>query len=267
MKTRILNFTKAILCVVFLSLAGQLSASSIDGNGNIVTQNYEITSFDEVSVALPATVNFMVSDEYSCTVRVDENILEYLDIRVEEEKLKMNVSKNVQSVDLNPTEFVIEISAPTLKEVKVSSSGDFVFLTSFSADKLEVKLSGSGNAIFSKKATVTEMELKIAGSGGADCQMVKSNKVEIDIAGSGDIHVGGGTVTKMDVSIAGSGSLESYCDVSEMHVKILGSGNVTANVGTNLFYQIAGSGNIYYYGTPNLKGKKVGSGVLQQLED
>ena len=226
MKTRILNITKAVLCMVFLTLAGRLFASSIDGNGNIVTQNFEVASFDEVSIALPATVNFIVSDEYSCTVRVDENILDYLDIRVEEDELKLTVAKEGQGCELRPTDFVIEISAPSLKEIKLLGSGNFEVLNTLRAEELEVKLSGSGN-----------------------------------------VYIGSGSIRKMKVSLTGSGSLEAYCDTSVLDAKMSGSGNITANVGTNLFYSIAGSGSIYYYGTPNLKGKKTGSGVLKQLED
>ena len=81
------------------------------------------------------------------------------------------------------------------------------------------------------------------------------------------MYIGSGSIRKMKVSLTGSGSLEAYCDTSVLDAKMSGSGNITANVGTNLFYSIAGSGSIYYYGTPNRKGKKTGSGVLKQLED
>ena len=47
------------------------SGETIKGNGNVVTRNYEVTDFNEISAALPATINFTVGDAYTCTVRVD----------------------------------------------------------------------------------------------------------------------------------------------------------------------------------------------------
>ena len=218
---------KVLLCLTFFAVSSQLFASTpVDGNGNIVTRQIDITAFDKVSNALSATVNFTVSDDYSCIVRMDENLLDYLDIYVKDRELKLCVAKSMMGVSLNPTEFVIELSAPSLEGIKIAGSGSFTILSP-----------------------------------------LRTEKFEVDIAGSGDVYIGSGSVNKMVVSIAGSGSLESYCDTSEMNAKIAGSGNITANVGTNLFYNIAGSGNIYYYGTPNLKGKKAGNGTLQQLED
>ena len=221
------NTFKAVVCLALLAFSTSFAVSSpVDGNGNIVTQSFDVTAFDEIFMTLSAKVNFTVSDAYSCTVMVDENLMEYLDIRVEEGELKLGVTKEGQSRELRPTDFVIEVSAPSLKEIKLVGSGDFEVLNSLKEEKLEVKISGSGN-----------------------------------------VYIGSGSIHKMEASLTGSGSLEAYCDISVLNAKVSGSGNITANVGTNLFYNMAGSGSIYYYGTPNLKGKKAGSGVLEQLED
>ena len=87
MKRNILIIVSAIICVAFISCTIKfdddlLMRKDIKGNGNIVTQNYLVGTFNELSIALPAKVNFTVSENYTCAIRVDENIMEYLDIKV-----------------------------------------------------------------------------------------------------------------------------------------------------------------------------------------
>ncbi len=224
---KLFNAVKKVLCVAFLALmVSPMTADPVEGNGNIVKHSFDVTAFDEITMSLSATVLFTVSNEYSCTVSIDENLLEFLSFRVDEDELILGTTKRGQELSWNPTEFVVEVSAPSLEEIKLTGSGNVEVLNSLRADELEVKVSGSGN-----------------------------------------VSVGSGSIRKMKVNISGSGSVEAYCDISVLDAKISGSGNFTANVGTNLFYNISGSGNIYYYGAPSLKGKKAGSGSLEQLED
>ena len=43
------NTIKAIVCVAFLACTLSLSAfNPVDGNGNVVTQSYDVTAFDQV---------------------------------------------------------------------------------------------------------------------------------------------------------------------------------------------------------------------------
>ena len=57
--------TALLLCVAVLGAEAQKnkinnypSQTVVEGNGNVVTRDYEVTEFDEISMILPATVNF-----------------------------------------------------------------------------------------------------------------------------------------------------------------------------------------------------------------
>ena len=113
MKRHILINATAILCMALVSCTINVDGEtfggeSIKGNGNIMTRTYEVSAFDEISVSLPATVNFTKADDYSCVVRVDENLFEYLDIKVKNGELYLCRQEKDKNTRLKTTEFVIE---------------------------------------------------------------------------------------------------------------------------------------------------------------
>lgn len=250
MKTKLFNGSKILFALALVAICGQLSASNpIKGNGNVVTRNYEFSAFNEISTVLPATINFTVSKEYACRVQLDENLFEYLDIRLKGNELTMKTVKEGSSyVQLSPTAFVIELSAPSLEEISLVGSGDFVFLTPFEAKDLEISIAGSGDVVFKETARINELEVSIAGSGDVKCDNLIADKTEVSVAGSGDVNIEAGTVRTLEASIAGSGSITTRCQLDRLK------------------YSIAGSGFIYYVGDAKVSGNKVGSGQLRRID-
>lgn len=229
----------------------------VDGNGNIITRDYDVAAFDEISIILPATVNFTLADEYSCRVTLDENLFECLDIQVKYDCLNLKHDKRYDNINLKPTEFVIEITAPTVEEIKLVGSGDFVFVTPLEAEKLKVSTAGSGDVVFEETVKVQDLDMSIAGSGDAvfketaaihdfamsiagsgklKCKQLIADHSHLSVAGSGDMEIESGMIKSAKVSVAGSGSIETRCQIESMD------------------YSIAGSGSIYYYGDVKVKG-------------
>ena len=272
MKRHILISTAAIICMALVSctinLDGEtLGSKTVKGDGNIVTRNYDVTMFDEISVALPATVNFTISNDYSCTVRVDENLLEYLDIKVEDHELLMGKQKDCKNTNLRATEFVIEVKAPSLENINLAGSGTFNALSPIEGEKLEANVAGSGDIFFNKTVSVQEIELNVAGSGNLVCNELFADKMDCNIAGSGDVKVTSGTLREAEASVAGSGDIVLTCDIENLEANIAGSGDIKARVSGKLEYSIFGSGDIGYYGNPVVEGGKAGVSKVKRLGD
>lgn len=251
MKTHFYIIAMVILGMAFVSCTIHIDGETQDkktvkGNGNIVTQTYDVSAFDEISASLSATVNYTVSNDYTCTVRVDENLLEYIDIAVKGDDLILKKQEKHKNINLRATEFVIDITAPSLDEVSLAGSGDFNFITPLNENELEVSVAGAGNIKFNEETNV--------------------NHLELNVAGSGDIYIARGTIRELEADIAGSGKIVSYADVQELEADVAGSGDITAKVNGKLKYFIAGSGDIKYYGDAVLEGKVMGSGNIQRIE-
>ena len=272
MKKHLLINATAIICMALvsctISLDGEtFGGKTIKGNGNIVTQNYNVTVFNEISTSLPATVNFTISNDYTCTVRVDENLLEYLDIIVKDNELLMGKKKDYKNTNLRATEFVIDITAPSLEHVNLAGSGTFNALSPIEGAALDANLAGSGDIVFNGAVRVQKIELNVAGSGDMVCVELMADKLDANVAGSGDMKVTHGTVREAEASVAGSGDIVLSCDIENLEANIAGSGDIKARVSGKLRYGIFGSGDIGYYGNPVVEGDKVGRAKVERLGD
>lgn len=251
MKKHLLIIPAAIMCLALISCSisvnGETFGETIKGNGNVVTRNFDVTAFNEISASLPATVNITIGDDYLCTVRVDENLFDYLEIKVKDGELKMGRSKEHKNVNLKANEFVIDITTPSVDEVNLAGSGDLNFLSPLKEKELEVSLAGSGNVVFKEEANIDHLEL--------------------NVAGSGDIYLEKGSIREFEADIAGSGKIVSYAEVQDLDADVAGSGDITAKVNGKLEYFIAGSGDIKYYGNPQVSGKIAGSGSINRIEE
>ena len=268
----ILIIAAAVISMAFvsctISVDGEtFGGKTIKGNGNIVTQNYKVSSFNEISSMLPATVNFTVSEDYTCSVRVDENILEYLDISVNNQDLVLKRHEPHKNINLQATEFVIEVTAPSLEDINLAGSGTINVLGPLEGEELEVNVAGSGDIVFNQTVNVKKMEMNVAGSGDLVCNELIADELEANIAGSGDLKVTSGTVREADASVAGSGDIVLSCDIADLEANIAGSGDIRAHVSGKLEYSIIGSGDIGYYGNPLVEGEKLGSGKVNRLGD
>ncbi|MBR2772223.1 MAG: DUF2807 domain-containing protein, partial [Bacteroidales bacterium] len=163
------------------------SANTVEGNGNIVTRDYDMTSFDEISIALSASVTYAVADKCSCRVTLDENLFECLDIYQKGDCLRVEMVKTLQQSDLKPTKFLIELTAPTLEEISLVGGGDFSFVTPFEAQRLEISTAGAHGVFFDETATIQHFKMSLAGAGKLVCKDLHADRVDWNVAGVGNL--------------------------------------------------------------------------------
>ena len=266
MKRNIIIIAMAIISLSLhactINIDGEsFGGKTIDGDGNVVTRDYDVAAFNAISTSLPATVNFTIADSYSCTVSVDENLFDYLDIKVKDNELLMGKRQEDKNTSLKATQFVIEVTAPSLEAVNLAGSGTFNALSPLQGETMEVNVAGSGDVVLSKTVSVQKMSLNVAGSGDLGCAELFADELDVNVAGSGDIKVSNGKVRKAEADVAGSGDIVLLCDNESLEANIAGSGDIKARVNGKLTYGIFGSGDIGYYGNPVVEGDKVGGGV------
>ena len=239
------NFKTYTLLAALLLLGGwNMQAQTVKGNGNLITRDFEVAAFNEIKTILPAAMNYIVADKYSCRVTLDENLFEYLNIRTDGDVLVLGyVPEKVQHINLTHTGFIIELSAPRIEEISIAGSTDFCFVTLVETPKMKIQTAGSGSVIFKETANIHDFDMQIAGSGKMICKKLLADHIKLNIAGSGDMIVEDGTVKSATISIAGSGSVETRCQLESMD------------------YSIAGSGTIRYFGHVKVQGKNIGGRI------
>lgn len=238
----------SLVCLICMAaLCGTLRAETIQGNGKVVTKEYQLTDFDEISFSGSAEFTYEQSEAApALTLTIDENLLEYIEVKVKDKELKVYPKKEgmlKSSYQLRPTVFKIRANSRQLEEVSFSGSGHFTANGPVKGNELELNLSGSGT-----------MEMNA----------LQMNELECNVAGSGQVTVKG-KVREAKYNIAGSGSVKAGdCESEGVNGNIAGSGNLEVYVTGELKGNIVGSGNIYYKGDPKVMSSCIGSGKVKK---
>ena len=281
MKINTLSLTLFLLLLVG---SVDLHAETIKGNGKIVTKEFNVRDFDEITLSVPATVKFTQSDQYSCSITMDENLIQFISIKTIGDDLlirqlpskdgkpilsfsfgeKEVTLPNYQYATLQFTKFEINISAPRLEDVKVNGAGMFIFMNEFSDEKLNADVNGSGQINAEKGLKVDEMDIELSGSGSVNFAQLTAEDVEVTLSGSGS-SILNGSFAELDLALMGNGSIKVSGNTQSAKAKSAGSGDIHLGYVSRLIrYEIAGSGNIYYSGDAEIRGFVAGSGMIQK---
>ena len=279
-----INTLSLTLFLLLLFGSVNLHAETIKGNGNIVTKEIDVRDFDEITLSVPATINFTQSEQYSCSITIDENLLKFISIKTigDDLRIRQLPSKdgkpilslsfgekevslpNYQYATLQFTKFEINISAPSLEDVKVNGSGIFNFVNDFSDHKLDADVNGTGQINAEKGLKIDELDVELSGSGSINFAQLTVEEVEVTVSGTGN-SILNGAFGELDLSLMGSGNIKVSGNTRNAKAKIAGSGNIhLGNVSGSIKYDIAGSGNIYYSGDAEIRGLVAGSGMIQK---
>lgn len=233
---------KLAIIIILLTFTANVDAQwygkKIKGNGNVVTKTRNVSEYDQIAVAGSFDVKLVAGKEGNLTIKVEENLLEYLITEVKDGKLKIKWEKDV---NINTTkELLVTVPFEDIEAVSLAGSGDV-----FSEDTIK-----TGN-----------LKVSLAGSGDIKLNINASN-ISSAVSGSGDIKLMGSSQS-LKCAIAGSGDIDGYeLESNNVEVSIAGSGDIKVNAKENLKARISGSGDVYYKGNPKQDVKVSGSGSV-----
>ncbi|MDR1368584.1 MAG: DUF2807 domain-containing protein [Dysgonamonadaceae bacterium] len=239
--------TYAFIVVFFTILSFQsciIDMHGVRGNGNIVSKEIAISDYTEIDAGGVAEIIYeqqTVKSPY-LQVNVDENIFPLLDIRVENNKL---IIKSKDNGNIQPSRFKIYTNSVNIERIKLAGSG-------------EVHLKGEVNS--------RNMKIDLAGSGDIIADSLYCEQFDMSVAGSGTARLKG-ACNNSRFAIAGSGDIKGYnFSVQDLDCKIAGSGDIQITVGRSLNANVAGSGDLKYYGSPEIVNTKIaGSGEIKKM--
>lgn len=235
----------AACLLIGIQANAQWGWEKVQGNGQLKKENRSAGTFTKVASSGSWDVMIAYGAEHGIQVEADENLIPYIETKVEDGKLNIRSKKNSNIHSKN--KIVVYVILPTLTGVYLSGSGDIIGKGNFSNDgKLSLAVSGSGN-------------IKL------DINNVKS--MDCNVAGSGKIQVSGKSES-LGTNISGSGSVDAFgLYTNEVSASISGSGNAKVFANKTIDARISGSGNIHYKGAPeNIQKKTSGSGRVVKSE-
>lgn len=226
----------------FISVCGLAQWEKITGNGNMKKETREVSGFTGIALSGNMNVELSYGTSNSITVEGDENVLPYIETKVEDGVLQVR-TKNKTSLNTR-NKLIVYVSLTKLTVLKVSGSGNITGNGDFSNDgKTNIALSGSGNI---------------------NVGMNSFNETAIAISGSGNVTLKGKSTDNIEATISGSGNIDcSDVACNDVSAHVSGSGNIKVFANKSIDAKVSGSGSIYYKGSAtNINLKSSGSGKI-----
>lgn len=229
--------TRRVVSSHLPSAAGHTVASA-----KTETREYKLSGFRGLDVSWVYQVVLTQSNKYSVRIEAPENLMDYLDVRVSDNTLKLGLKKNHASrrIEMGGRNVVrAYVSMPSLNELEMSG-----------ATKLDA--SGQFNAH-------REFKLDLSGASQARGLNIKADEVEIDCSGASHFELSGhfdklecdmsgaakgtltGNVKRVEMDLSGAAKLIQNGSIGSLEMDASGSANYTLTGGLDSF-TLEGSG-------------------------
>jgi hypothetical protein len=224
MKKIVPNRGTIILSVLFGLMTSFLSAQSfmtIKGVGPSKTKVFNVSGFHGIDVSNGFDVDLVQGNSEGLTLTVQENLLEFITVKVDQGILKIYSDKNI-----NATEpLKARITFKDINKLNVSGGGDVSSETPVKVQKMDIGMSGGGDITFN----LTADELKCGISGGGDLRVDGNIKnYNLDLTGGGDVTSVINSAAVIDCRVSGGGDVKitSRGNTSDAKINISGGGDL-----------------------------------------
>jgi hypothetical protein len=232
-------FLLSLLAAVSFTSCDYITGERIRGNGNMKTEDRQVSSFNKISSHGSYDVYLTQGAGYSLRIEAEENLLPYIETYVNGDVLEIR-TKDGYNLSTR-RDMKVYISAPAFSKVKTFGSGNIISQTKLNnTSPIQMEVSGSGN--INVDVNAPEVRAELNGSGNIDLQG-ETRSFTGQIRGSGDIKAPNLKAETVTVDIGGSGNADVYASVM-LNVEIKGSGDIKYRGGAQVSQDIKGSGSL-----------------------
>lgn len=256
------RLTLATLALLLASAACNVGfPNAVRGSGNIVTQSFDVSGFDQIELDTIGDVHTEQGDSESLTIETDDNILPLLEVVVKDGKLILRAQDGADFAPSNTITF--RVTVRELSAITANASGDF-FVEPITGKSLAVHVNASGDVNL-EGVKVEGFSVTSAGSGDVTVDSLEADDVQLQLSADGNATLAGETPS-LNVAVNGSGSLHADdLQTSDAVIALRASGNATVWAADSLDITLSGSGDLSYYGNPKLRTNLTGSGDVTAL--
>lgn len=230
------------LTLLLISIGCIRNNEIIRGNGNLTEEARTVGSFSAVNVSGSFRILYSIADTFSLQINAGSNLLPVIETSVTNNRLTIRTASGFSILENQPV--IVRITAPSISEIYLSGSSQFICSETIETNNFKAGLSGS---------SLLETGLI-------------ANQITTNISGSGSVKITNGESQSAKYNISGSATIHAIDHIScSADIKISGSGKVWVHVTDHLGVNISGSGEVNYTGNPTIDSSISGSGRIIKL--
>lgn len=242
MRARTILVLVVVLGLMTGCIAPGIELVRVASSGNSVTVTEDYAGFTKVDISSAFRAEINQSSEYGVEITIDENLRDYLDVRVEGDTLRIGLRPGV-SFSWRSNELLATITMPALEALTLSGAAranvrgfesNAAFRAELSgASKLDgdlnvgdVQLEASGASNITLQGQGEVLELEASGASSADLSQFMVTDADVRLSGASQAQVNmNGT---LDGDLSGASKLTYEGDVDLGNLETSGASNVNS---------------------------------------
>jgi len=237
--------------------------STVRGSGNVIEEPRTISGFSGVSLDTMGQLSIEVGNIESLRIVAEDNLMDFIETEVHAGELKIKSRPNVNLKTTATIRYYLTVI--DLNKISIYSSGD-IQAPDLKAKNFSITVGSSGSLDMGDLEAET-LNVDIFSSGNVKIGVLKANTLDVNISSSGDLDIKGGEVKTQDIALNSSGKYSAAkLDSDEAKALLNSSGSATIRVYNHLTARLNSSGNLRYYGNPNVNISENSSGNVIKFD-
>ncbi len=199
----------------------------VTGSGRTTTKDYDLSGFTKVNVGSAFQTQITRGEKYAVSVTVDDNIVEYLDVRVDGGTLNIGLKPRI-SLGFRNTTLRAQVTMPTLDGLDLSGATRTQLSGFTNTERLDVEISGASQL----RGDISSGEMRLRASGASTGELTGATGA-LNAEASGASTVRFDNLTSKDTTVRASGA-----------------SNITVNASGKLTGDASGASTVRYVGNP-----------------
>ncbi|MFT6855298.1 MAG: hypothetical protein ACJA0X_001272 [Cyclobacteriaceae bacterium] len=212
-------FVNLLFLIVFTSCIDEDTGVTVVGSDNIISEARQAAGFSEINISGVLAVDIRYGEEYSVTVRANDNIISRITTETSLERISIRLDTDNHSLE----NIIAEVVIITPELVKITNEGiSTIDLSGFEQlSTLTIQSQGIGN--ITATGSVVDLSLTLTGIGSYSGFDFIADQCEIDLEGIGSAEVT--AKESLTGSLKGIGNL-SYKGDADVQINDSGIGTV-----------------------------------------
>ncbi len=194
---------------------------AIVGRGDVKSESREVSFFNKLEVSGAFEVDFKTKDDFSIVVSAQENIIPFIETKVSDDILIIELSKSCSS----NKKLLVEICAPNICNYDIS--GAVSLIVQEMVGDSDIVFDVSGAAKIHAVGVVNSLKLDISGAANVDAKGLAAKHVKASISGASKVSVF--ATETAEVSVSGAAVAKIFGSPKKRNSDVSGVGSVVFN--------------------------------------
>lgn len=251
-----------------LLLSGCHFFKSVKGDGNVVTEEFPVTDYNEISIHCESMeIEYVQSDEApGLQLTTDRNIMDQYECYVDEEQtLVIRPKDRLRKTRFFPTEFKIVAHSRGLERANLSGRSVFNLNSKLVSGQLMLNLAGDGRFHSADSMKIDRLEIDVAGNCAFDAPALFCQSFKGSIAGSGTFRLGG-SAEEAAFSGAGNTEVDAFeMEMDRLRCSAVGRLQLRVFVNEQIDVSVVGLQDVEYKGNASFQRKGLGGGSVAHI--